>query len=107
MTSLDALVALEGTSRSDDTSRIPYLRMLDRDMTLSPSALELTSAVTRSKRTLGHELDVDRRRLHGGPPLHLGLGLSIAQLLIDLEESPHSRADVLGELRERELRGES
>ena len=32
---------------------------------------------------------------------------TFAQLLIDLEESPHSRAVVLGELRERELRGES
>jgi len=32
---------------------------------------------------------------------------TFAQLLIDLEESPHSRAIVLGELRERELRGES
>jgi hypothetical protein len=31
---------------------------------------------------------------------------SFAQLLVDLEESPHSRAVVLGELRERELRGE-
>ena len=31
---------------------------------------------------------------------------TFAQLLIDLEESPHSRAVVLGELRERELRGE-
>jgi hypothetical protein len=28
-----------------------------------------------------------------------------AQLLIDLEESPHARGVVLGELRERELRG--
>jgi hypothetical protein len=28
-------------------------------------------------------------------------------LLIDLEESPHAHAVVLGELRERELRGES
>jgi hypothetical protein len=32
---------------------------------------------------------------------------TFAQLLIDLEESPHARAVVLGELRERELRGES
>ena len=32
---------------------------------------------------------------------------TFAQLLVDLEESPHSRAVVLGELRERELRGES
>ena len=32
---------------------------------------------------------------------------TFAQLLIDLEESPHSRAVVLGVLRERELRGES
>jgi hypothetical protein len=32
---------------------------------------------------------------------------AFAQLLIDLEESPHARAVVLGELRERELRGES
>ena len=32
---------------------------------------------------------------------------SFADLLIDLEESPHARAVVLGELRERELRGES
>jgi non-ribosomal peptide synthetase component F len=31
---------------------------------------------------------------------------TFAQLLIDLEESPHARAVVLGELRERELRGE-
>jgi hypothetical protein len=31
---------------------------------------------------------------------------TFAQLLIDVEESPHSRAVVLGELRERELRGE-
>ncbi len=30
---------------------------------------------------------------------------TFAQLLIDLEESPHARAVVLGELRERELRG--
>ena len=30
-----------------------------------------------------------------------------ANLLIDLEDSPHARAIVLGELRERELRGES
>ncbi len=30
---------------------------------------------------------------------------TLAQLLIDLEESPHARAVVLGELRERELRG--
>jgi hypothetical protein len=29
---------------------------------------------------------------------------TFAQLLIDLEESPHARAVVLGELRERELR---
>jgi len=33
--------------------------------------------------------------------------LTFAELLIDLEESPHTRAVVLGELRERELRGES
>ena len=33
--------------------------------------------------------------------------LAFAELLIDLEESPHTRAVVLGELRERELRGES
>ena len=32
---------------------------------------------------------------------------TFAQLLVDLEESPHSRAVVLGELRERETRGES
>jgi hypothetical protein len=32
---------------------------------------------------------------------------TFAKLLIDLEESPHSRAVVLGELRERELRDES
>ena len=32
---------------------------------------------------------------------------TFAELLIDLEESPHTRAVVLGELRERELRGES
>ena len=31
---------------------------------------------------------------------------TFAQLLIDLEESPHARAVGLGELRERELRGE-
>jgi hypothetical protein len=31
---------------------------------------------------------------------------TFAQLLIDLEESPHSRAVVLGMLRKRELRGE-
>lgn len=31
---------------------------------------------------------------------------TFAQLLIDIEESPHSLAVVLGELRERELRGE-
>ena len=31
---------------------------------------------------------------------------TFAKLLIDLEESPHARAVVLGELRERELRGE-
>jgi hypothetical protein len=30
-----------------------------------------------------------------------------AQLLVDIEESPHARTFVLGELRERELRGES
>ena len=30
---------------------------------------------------------------------------TFAKLLIDLEESPHARAVVLGELRERELRG--
>jgi hypothetical protein len=30
---------------------------------------------------------------------------TLAQLLIDLEESPHARGVVLGELRERELRG--
>jgi hypothetical protein len=33
--------------------------------------------------------------------------LTFAELLIDLEESPHTRSVVLGELRERELRGES
>ena len=33
--------------------------------------------------------------------------LTFAKLLVDLEQSPHSRAVVLGELRERELRGES
>ena len=32
---------------------------------------------------------------------------TFAELLIDLEESPAARAVVLGELRERELRGES
>jgi hypothetical protein len=32
---------------------------------------------------------------------------TFAKLLIDLEELPHSREVVLGELRERELRGES
>jgi hypothetical protein len=32
---------------------------------------------------------------------------TFAQLLIDLEESPHARAVVLGDLRERELRGEA
>ena len=32
---------------------------------------------------------------------------TFAQLLIDLEESPHSRAVVLSDLRQRELRGES
>ena len=32
---------------------------------------------------------------------------TFAQLLIDLEESPHSRAVVLGELRERERRGKA
>ena len=32
---------------------------------------------------------------------------AFAQLLIDVEESPHSRGVVLGVLRERELRGES
>ena len=32
---------------------------------------------------------------------------TFADLLMDLEESPHARAVVLGELRERELRGES
>ena len=32
---------------------------------------------------------------------------TFAQLLIDLEESPHARAVVLGELREEEMRGES
>jgi hypothetical protein len=32
---------------------------------------------------------------------------TFAKLLIDLEESPHPRALVLGDLRERELRGES
>jgi hypothetical protein len=31
---------------------------------------------------------------------------TFAQLLIDLEESPHARAVVLGDLRERELRGQ-
>jgi hypothetical protein len=31
---------------------------------------------------------------------------ALAQLLIDLEESPHSRAVVLGELRVRETRGQ-
>ena len=30
---------------------------------------------------------------------------TFAQLLIDLEESPHARAVVVGDLRERELRG--
>ena len=30
---------------------------------------------------------------------------TFANLLIDLEDSPHARAVVLGELRERELRG--
>jgi hypothetical protein len=30
---------------------------------------------------------------------------TFAKLQIDLEESPHARAVVLGELRERELRG--
>ena len=32
---------------------------------------------------------------------------TFADLLMDLEESPHARAVVLGDLRERELRGES
>jgi hypothetical protein len=32
--------------------------------------------------------------------------LTFAKLLIHLEESPHARAVVLGELRERELRGQ-
>lgn len=32
---------------------------------------------------------------------------TFAELLIDLEESPHARGVVLGELRERQLRGES
>jgi hypothetical protein len=32
---------------------------------------------------------------------------TFADLLMDLEESPHARTVVLGELRERELRGES
>jgi hypothetical protein len=32
---------------------------------------------------------------------------TFAKLLIDLEESSHARAVVLGELREQELRGES
>jgi hypothetical protein len=31
---------------------------------------------------------------------------TFAKLLIDLEESPHARAVVLGGLRERELRGQ-
>ena len=31
---------------------------------------------------------------------------TFANLLIDLEDSPHAQAVVLGELRERELRGE-
>ena len=50
--------------------------------------------------------DHDRARrigeLYGDPRT-----LAFAKLLIDLEESPHARAVVLGELRERELRGES
>ena len=33
--------------------------------------------------------------------------LTFARLLFDLEESPHARAVVLGELRERELRDRS
>ena len=32
---------------------------------------------------------------------------TFAELLIDVDESPHARLVVLGELRERELRGES
>ena len=42
--------------------------------------------------------EVDRRVVASGRALRLP---------IDLEESPHPRAIVLGELRERELRGES
>ena len=32
---------------------------------------------------------------------------TFAQLLVDIEESPHARTFVLGELRERQLRGET
>jgi hypothetical protein len=48
--------------------------------------------------------DLERVRsigeFHGDPRTR-----TFAQLLVDLEESPHARAVVLGELRERELRG--
>jgi len=47
--------------------------------------------------------DFDRARrigeFYGNPKTR-----TFAQLLLDLEESPHSRAIVLGELREREIR---
>ena len=50
--------------------------------------------------------DLERVRsigeFHGDPRTR-----TFAQLLVDLEESPQARAFVLGDLRERELRGES
>ena len=55
-----------------------------------------------------HLLLPDRERarrigdLYGDPRTQ-----AFAELMIDLEESPHARAVVLGELRERERRGES
>ena len=49
-----------------------------------------------------HERAVRIGDLYGDPRTQ-----TFAELLIDLEDSPHTRAVVLGELRERELRGES
>ncbi len=49
--------------------------------------------------------DFDRARRIGDFYLNPKMR-TFAELLIDLEGSPHARGVVLGELRERELRGE-
>ena len=80
--------------------------LTDLDRTL-PDRLDAIGPAPRA--VLLHVLklpDHDRARRIGefyGDPRTV----TFAKLLIDLEESPHARAVVLGELREREFRGES